>query len=321
MAHTLTNAPTFTIFIPTYNRADLLPRTFASIDTQTFRDFEVVIIDDGSTDGTADLVAQWRSRADFGITYERQSNQGKYVACNRGVQLARGQFFVLLDSDDRLLPHCLERLLYHWETIPKSDRHRFAGIEGLVEGMDGQPLATTHYPESPLDADYLDLWYRRHIGGEKRGAMLTSVLREYPYPIFPGERHIRDSITWKRIALRYVVRCVNEVFQQMEQQADGLTSNRFAARMNSPRGFQLFYLEDVTLYRSWLSLRQFRRSMIDFIRFSLHCDDGFLAQARLVEWAPAWLLLLPAGVARWLVDLYRLRFKGGHHPNKVKLLK
>lgn len=311
-------SPCFTIFIPTYNRALLLSRAFAGIEAQTFRDFEVVIVDDGSTDGTDSLVAAWKETVDFPVVYFRQANQGKYVAHNVGVELARGRFFVLLDSDDRLLPEALERLLFHWEAIPEADRHRFAGVEGLVESMDGQRRLTKPFPESPLDAGYLELWYRRGITGEKRGFMLTDILRQYPYPIFPGERHIRDSITWKRIALKYVMRGVNETMQQMEHQPDGLTSNRFAARMNSPRGFHLFYLEDVTIYRPWLSRRQFRRSMIDYIRFALHCGMGPVAQARETGFDPFWLLLFPAGVVRWLVDLYRLRFKGGQHPNKKK---
>lgn len=311
-------APRFTIFIPTYNRAALLPRGFASIEAQTFRDFEVVIVDDGSTDGTDSLVAEWEAKVDFPVVYCRQANQGKYAAWNQGIELARGRLFVLLDSDDRLLPTALERLLFHWESIPEAERHRFAGVEGLVESMDGQRQLTKPYPESPFDASYLDLWYRRGIGGEKRGFMLTEILRQYPYPLFPGERHIRDSITWKRIALKYAVRGINEPLQQMEHQPDGLTSNRFAARMNSPRGFQLFYLEDVTLYRNWLSRRQLRRSMIDYVRFSLHCGLGFLAQGRQVDFHWLWLLLFPAGLGRWLVDLYRLRFQGGQHPNKKK---
>ena len=314
-------SPAFTLFIPTYNRARLLPRAFTSIAGQTFRDFEVVLVDDGSTDNTGDLVESWQHSMDFPVRYYWQANQGKYVALNRGVEEARGFLFVLLDSDDRLLPDSLERIMGHWLSIPETERHGFVGIEGLVENMNGEPLATQPFPESPYDASYLDMWYRQHIGGEKRGAMVTGILREFPYPIFEGERHIRDSITWKRMALNYKLRGVNEVFQQMEQQEDGLTSNRFAARMSSPRGFQLFYREDVTLYRDWLSRRQFRRSMIDYIRFSIHSGIGFLQQAQQLHFDGLWLALYPAGVFRWAVDQYRLHFKGGQHPNKTRLLK
>lgn len=312
-------APRFTIFIPTYNRAHLLPRAFASIEAQTLRDFEVVIVDDGSTDGTASRVADWKARVDFPVTYFWQTNQGKYAAHNAGVARARGRFFFLLDSDDRLLPDALERILHHWDAIPEAERGRFAGVEGLVESLDGQRLLTKPYPASPCDASYLDVRYRLGIGGDKKHAILTDILRRFPYPIFPGERHVRDSITWKRIAREYLLRGVNEVFQQVEYQPDGLTANRFAARMSSPRGFQLFYLEDATLYRPWLSRRQLRRSMIDYIRFSLHCRIGFLRQARELGFDPLWLLLFPAGVVRWGVDLYRLRFRGGRHPNKKKV--
>jgi glycosyltransferase involved in cell wall biosynthesis len=312
-------APLFTIFIPAYNRAHLLPRAFAGIEAQTFRDFEVLIVDDGSTDDSEAVVAEWRAGVDFPVTYCKQANQGKYAAWNQGLELARGRFFAMLDSDDRFVPEGLERLLRAWEAIPEADRERYAGVEGLVETLDGRRHLTQPYPESPFDAGYLELWYRRHIGGEKRGFMRTEVLRQYPYPIFPGERHIRDSITWKRIALNYLTRGINEIIQQMEHQADGLTANRFAARMSSPRGFQLFYLEDVTVYRDWLTRRQLRRSMIDYIRFSLHCGLGPIAQARQLGFDPRWLILFPAGVGRWLVDFYRLRFKGGVHPNKLKL--
>lgn len=311
-------APCFTIFIPTYNRANLLPRAFASIEAQTFRDFEVVIVDDGSTDGTEALVEGWKRRMKFAVTFRRQENQGKYVAHNAGVELARGRFFFLLDSDDRLLPDSLERLFRHWESIPEADRDWFAGVEGLVESMDGGRVLTKPYPQSPLDASYLDVQYRLDVGGDKKHMILTDILRRFPYPIFPGERNVRDSITWKRIAHEYLFRCVNEPVQQVEYQPDGLTTNRFAARMGSPQGFRLFYLEDVTLHRPWLSPRQLRRSMIDFVRFSLHCGQGPTTQARLLRFDPLWVALFPAGVLRWLVDLYRIRFKGGQHPNKVK---
>lgn len=310
--------PTFTVFIPTYNRASLLPRAFASLEAQTYRNFEVVIVDDGSTDDTEAVVAAWLGRVDVPVVYAKQPNRGKYAAHNAGVELARGAFFVLLDSDDRLLPDTLERILRHWESIPEDRRSRFAGVEGLVESMDGKRRLTEPYPESPFDASYLDIVYRLDIGGDKKQAIRTEILRRYPYPLFSGERDIRDSLTWKRIAHDYVFRCVNEPLQQVEYQANGLTSNRFGVRMQSPRGFQLFYLEDLTLHRPWLSRRQLRRSTIDFIRFSLHVGIGLREQGRLAGYPWFWLLLLPAGVARWLIDLYRLRFKGGQHPNKVR---
>jgi len=310
------DSPAFTVFIPTYNRAGLLLRALSSIEVQTFRDFEVVIVDDGSTDDTAAVVARWKARVEFPVTYVRQSNQGKHAAHNKGLELAKGELFFNLDSDDRLLPDTLERIRRHWKSIPESERGRFAGVEGLVESMDGKRRLTVPYPHNPLDAGFLDVRYRLRIGGDKKHAIRTDVARRYPYPVFPGEKHIRPSLTWKRISHDYVFRCVNEPFQQVEYQAEGLSSDRFSLRMRNPKGFRLYYLEDVVRHRPWLGRRQLRRSMIDFIRFSFHAGSGLLEQGRLTRYDPLWLALAPAGFGRWLVDRYRQCFKKGCKPNR-----
>lgn len=311
-----TDSPMFTVFIPTYNRAGLLPRALSSIEAQTFRDFEVVIVDDGSTDDTAAVVARWKARVEFPVTYVKQNNQGKHVAHNKGVELAKGRLFFNLDSDDRLLPDALERIWRQWEAIPEDGRERFAGVEGLVLSMDGKRLLSNPYPHNPLDASFLDVRYRLRVSGDKKHAIRTDIARRFPYPVFSGERHVRPSMTWKRISHHYVFRCINQPLQQVEYQPDGLSSDRFRLRMHNPRGFQLYYLEDVTMHRPWLSRRQLRRSMVDFIRFSFHAGTGLLEQARLTRFDPLWLMMLPAGFGRWLVDLYRLRFRKGYKPNR-----
>jgi glycosyltransferase involved in cell wall biosynthesis len=312
----MSSAPTFTIFIPTYNRAALLPRALASIEAQTFRDFEVVVVDDGSTDDTEAVVAAWQARTELPVAYRKQANQGKHVAHNTGVGLARGEFFVTLDSDDRLLPDALERLWRHWRDIPAGERDGFAGVEGLVESMDGERILTRRYPRSPLDASYLEVRYAMGIGGDKKGAIRTEILRRFPYPVFSGERHCRDSLIWKRIAHHYRFRYVNEPIQQVEYQPTGLSANCFRMRMSGVRGFQLFYLEDLTLHWPWLSRRQRQRSTVDYIRFSLHSGVGLLRQACQTRFARLWVLMLPMGIVRWLVDLYRLWFRGGAVVNR-----
>ncbi len=299
----------FTIFIPTYNRAHLLPRALASIEAQTCRDFEVVIVDDGSSDDTAAVVEAWRARVDFPVNYRHQENQGKHAAHNAAVQLARGRLFVTLDSDDRLLPQALERFQRHWQAIPETERPGFAGVEGLI-AFGGKPPAKDRFPADVVDTDYLTLRYRHHVTGDKKNAILTEVLRRYPYPVFEGERHIRPSLILKRIAHAYRFRHVNEVVQDCEYQPDGLSSDRYGLRVRNPRGMQLFYLEDLTLHRDRLDLRQRVRSTIAYIRFSLAAGDGPLVQARRLGWDPLWLLLLPIGAARWLNNGLRLRTGG-----------
>src|SRR4051794_24520469 len=114
---TATRAPryTFTVFTSTRNRAHTLERPFHSLKAQTFRDFEWLIIDNGSTDGTRELVERFQSEADFPIRYLWQEDAGKHGSLNRGIELAEGELFLILDSDDGCVPEALERFKYNWE--------------------------------------------------------------------------------------------------------------------------------------------------------------------------------------------------------------
>jgi glycosyltransferase involved in cell wall biosynthesis len=103
---------TFTVFTATYNRAHTLHRVYESLKEQTYRQFEWLIVDDGSTDTTRTLVETWQQEANFLISYYYQENQGKHVAINRGVQEARGEYFLIIDSDDTCVPQTLERFAH-----------------------------------------------------------------------------------------------------------------------------------------------------------------------------------------------------------------
>ena len=100
-----------TLFTPTYNRAYTMTRLYNSIQRQTFRDFEWIIIDDGSTDNTESLVNSWTNdNNDFEIRYFKVPNGGKCRATNKGVQLAQGEIFFTIDSDDYLTDDACEKI-------------------------------------------------------------------------------------------------------------------------------------------------------------------------------------------------------------------
>lgn len=201
-------APRFTVFTPTYNRAHTLPRLYASIRRQTVRDFEWVIVDDGSTDGTDALVRRWlEEETDFPIRYFWQPNQHKKVAFNHGVRKARGEYFVCIDSDDELLPHALETFGRVWESIPKCERERFAGVVGLCVDPGGH-IVGDKFPRDLLDASSTELYFDYGVRGEKLGCMRTDVLRAHPFPEdIPG--HVPENVIWFAIGQRYTQRCVN----------------------------------------------------------------------------------------------------------------
>jgi len=114
--------PLFTLFTATFNRAHTLHRVYESLVCQTLRDFEWLIVDDGSTDSTREVVEGWQSEAAIPIRYYHQPNAGYHIAFNRGVELARGELFLSLGSDDACKPYALERFYHHWMAIPETER-------------------------------------------------------------------------------------------------------------------------------------------------------------------------------------------------------
>ena len=134
------------VFTPTYNRAHLLPRCYESLCRQTSDAFEWIIVDDGSTDDTTDIVQGFMTvitekdktiigiakNHTFRITYQRQPNGGKHRAINRGVNLAQGELFLILDSDDYLTDDAIQQVVDHY--LPIADNKRCGGL-GAMKGV------------------------------------------------------------------------------------------------------------------------------------------------------------------------------------------
>ncbi len=292
----------FTVFIPTFNRAYALPKALESIARQTYREpFEVVIVDDGSTDGTREIVGNWAKTVSFPVVYVYQDNQGKHVAHNRAVGLAQGELMVLLDSDDVLLPDALQSIDEAWESIPAGDRTRYAGVEGLCLNADGKIMGTS-YPRDVFDSNYLEVTRRYGVSGEKRNAIRLDVLRRYPYPVVPSERHVRPSFIWKRMAHDYLFRYINTPLQTVDFRRDGLTATSSRRRLRNPAGLKLFWLDDVRHHQDYLTLRGRIRSHAQYVRYSLHSGHGVARQWSEVPNKGLWLLALPRGVFEWSAD-------------------
>jgi glycosyltransferase involved in cell wall biosynthesis len=301
--------PTFTVFIPAYNRARTLPRALESIERQTFRDLEVLVIDDGSTDATESVVREWQRRTDLTVRYYRQPNQGKHMAHNRALKEARGTFTVILDSDDALAPEALQRLLDHWNAIPSEERDRYAGVEGLCAYLSDGTIAGKPFPGDVMDSDYIEMKKIHGVAGDKKNAIRTDVLRRFLYPSFPGERYIRPSLVWNRIARQYRFRYVNEIIQYIEYQPDGLSSDRFRLRVSNPNGFRVYSREEAGIYGERGEWRAARSSYAKYVRYSLHCGIGFLSQRREAAHKGLWLRAVPKGVATWIGDRIRMRWR------------
>ncbi len=298
----------FTIFIPTYNRARLLPRVFDSIEQQTYRDFEVLIVDDGSTDETLEVVEQWASAVDFPVNYVWQENQGKPAAYNSALDRINGYFMLVLDSDDVLALDALAILKSSWEQIPQDQRSHFAGVEGLSAFMRDRRIAGDRFPQDVMDSDFLEISYKYNVRGDKKHAMRTDVAAQFPFPIYPGEKHMRESVIWCRIAHHYKFRYTNEIIQYIEQQPDGLTAKPFARRVSSPNNFRIAFQEMVNDHCRFCSFSQRYKFMLRYIRYSCLAKVGLGRQCTEIKSHWLWLLAMPQGLLDALRDNIKVHY-------------
>ena len=298
------SAPAITVLTPAYNRADTLQRLRDSLALQTCRDFEWVIIDDGSGDYIKNLVESWIASGDIDINYRWQANQGKPVAVNRGIELARGEFTTIIDDDDRFVENALERLLHHWRVMRNGERKAFSGVIGLCAFEDGR-IVGDRYPSDPFDCDPVELAYVHKIAGDKHGLLRTDVLREFPYPFEDLRGHVIDALIWNRMALKYRERHVNEVITIKEYRPEGITARERGLLIRAAPATRQFFLEEAQLPHR-LSTRTRLRSYANYARYSFHAGAGLRAQARDVPSIATWAALSPFGFALYLRDLWRM---------------
>lgn len=305
----------FTVFTPTFDRRATLHRVYESLRAQTLgkEHFEWLIVDDGSTDGTAALVAEWAREGTFPIRYVWQENGGKHRAWNRGVDEARGELFLFIDSDDGCTPDALEKIARAWTSVQPAERHQLAGVltrSRLPDGRDyGPPLPTL------ARADFAALVLVHGVHHETWMATRTTVLRENPFPAGPRGGLVPEGTLWHRIARDHPWLLLDEPLRIYYTDEYGSTDQ--LSRRPRPLGLQAPGL--VLAYRSLLdnSWRHFRdaplvfaRSAMHLSRFSLHEQRSPLTPLVKLETLGARALyatLMPLGVSLYLADRLRRR--------------
>lgn len=292
-------APRISILTATYERAGTLPRLYESLAAQTLREFEWVVVDDGSADGTEELIRRWQAEAGFQIDYSFQHNQGKHAAINRGVERAQGEFCAVIDSDDWYPPEGLERMLAAWESIPAERREGYADVEGLRVDPDGE-LVCDVYPEDVFDSNAFELIARHGVYGDKIGMYRRDVLARFPYPEDAGW-HVTPQLVWNRIAAQYSTRYVNEVWAYTDYREGGLTDRETELRLRFP-GSQLEYWREYAAMQKPMRLKSRYRAHANCVRYRLLEGTGLRRQAAESPSAGWALLAWPAGRLLYLRD-------------------
>ena len=262
---------TVTVLVPAYNRAHTIGRTYESLGRQTCKDFEWLVIDDGSADNTRALVEGWIKEDKIPVRYIYQQNQGMHGAHNTAYRNIATELNTCIDSDDYMPDDAVEKIVTFWKQYGSD---RYAGIIGLDQTMDGKIIGT----KFPADRKTTTLYgfYARGGRGGKKLVYRTEVIRQYPeYPLFEGEKYVSLGYKYQLIDQDSELLALNEPLVTVEYQDDGSSRNMYRQYWNNPQGFAFIRKVDMRLVPD--RKRKFM-SCIHYVSSSLRAENSRFIQ-------------------------------------------
>ena len=223
-----------TVLTPTFNREGVLRSLWDSLQKQTVKDFEWLVVDDGSTDGTKNLITQLQEKSDFPIRYIYKSNGGKHTALNVGIQTICSELTFIVDSDDCVTDDAVESIL----KIHKKYRsqNNICGYAFLRAFPDGKVNGKKFDVDEKIGS-YIDVRVNGDdTGADKAEVFKTHCLKEFPFPEYPNEKFLGEDLVWVRMARKYKMVHINKAIYVGNYLEDGLTNNRRKHNIASPIG-------------------------------------------------------------------------------------
>ena len=289
-------AKTLTIFTPAYNRAYTLHLGYEALLRQTCQDFEWLIIDDGSTDNTREMVAGWIKENKIPIRYHYQENQGMHGAHNTAYRLITTELNTCIDSDDYMPDDAVEKIVTFWK---KYGSNEVAGIIGLDADFQGNIIGTTFIEEQTT----LGGFYAQGGKGDKKMIYRTEIINKYPeYPLFKGEKYVSLGYKYELIDQDYSLLTLNEVLVKVEYRPDGSSMNMFRQYIKNPQGFA--FIRKSSMQLAPTAKRRFMEA-IHYVSSSL-----ILKNKRFLQESPKKFLTLcaiPLGIALYLFIRFKTR--------------
>ena len=237
----------FSICIPAYNRAYTILRTLESVKNQPFDSYEVLIVDDGSTDNTKETVEQYiiKNSLEDRFRYFYKENGGKHSALNFGIEKANGTFFIILDSDDWLSDNALLKLYEYCKQIENDNS--FCGVMGKSVNSENGEMIGDLFDLSQPESSYFDYHFilpQKMFVNDCFEANKTKILKQYRFPEEPGMRFVPEAWMFDQIGVEYKLLLTNEVFRYVEYLEDGITKDNNFKQKNA-RGFLYHYISRI----------------------------------------------------------------------------
>lgn len=290
MSENITDNKIFlTVFTPAYNRAHTIDRTYNSLCKQSNKNFIWLVIDDGSTDNTAELIKEWQKKDNgFEIQYIYKENGGMHTAHNTAYKNITTELNTCIDSDDMLGEEAVQKIWNRWQQVKDKG---YAGIIGNDADFDGNIIGV------PLPKNTEDISIREFYGnggsGDKKMVYVTKIFKKYPpYPVFEGEKFYALGSTYTLIDEEYKLAVINEILCNVEYQADGSSRNMWKQYVRNPKGFA--HLRKFHMQHAY-SKKEYIKENIHYISSSIQCKNkNFIKEAPSKTLT---VLLLPLGTA------------------------
>lgn len=290
---------TLTVFTPSYNRAHTLGRVYESLCKQTNKDFEWMVVDDGSTDGTRELVHGYMADpgTSFAIKYNYKENGGLYTGYNVAYANIETELCVCVDSDDYMPDDAVDKIVTFWK---EHGDDRYAGLLGLDYNITTHELIGGKFPEGLKEVFFYDLTLKKLHTGDTKPVMRTELMKKVaPQVGFAGEKNFNPVYMMLQVCDDYPVLLLNENLCNVEYQigADSMSQGIWRQYVNSARSFAKLRLLEMGLKHN--TLRNKMRVCVHYISSCIISRDGdWLRKSPMKVMT---LALAPVGLALFLL--------------------
>lgn len=285
--------PLVSVVTPVYNRAKLLKKCWESLAAQTDKDFEWIVVDDGSTDGSAETIRNLPD-AGFPVTLVEKENGGKHTALNASHPYVNGQYVLILDSDDQLVEIAVAQIREKWRQFQEN------GEIGIVIFLRGKtiddPMCKAEDEGVPVDI----MRYRRTCfhSSDCCEVIRSELFLKYPFPVFEGERFISEGPLWNRVSFTHKCVYINQVIYLSEYLDGGLTRSGRALRIRNPKGGM--FMANLNMNRKNFLKRRIKYGLL-YTAYGFFAKAGIQEMIRQNDSKLLTVLCLPGG---WLLYRY-----------------
>lgn len=270
----------FTVFTPCFNSATTIHRVIESLNAQTFRDFEWILVDDCSTDDLESVIAPFKKSTRIPFQFIKiEENRGKPSAINLGVSRANGEFFLIIDADDAFTPDALETFNHVYDSLPESIKPEISSVTANCKDQNGKFIGT-EYPSDENDVlvcDVFDMRYLYKVEGEKWGFTKTDVMKEFPFET-KIDKFVTENTVWFAIADKYKSAFVNRTLR-IYYRFESESSLSSIGQKKHPAGFVFYNRELINKY-----MKKMRLSPMNAIRiYKNYLKYVLLAKYRIIQ--------------------------------------